>query len=445
MFEVVVLGGGPAGYVAAIKAAEKGYKTACISPELGGTCLHRGCIPSKFLLTCSEYWQFLNTKAADFGINVIDSSFDLSKIMHKKDQIINQLASGIEFMFKKHKITWIKETGQACGDKAVKTASGQVIKAEKALILATGSKPIALGENTSDEALDWQEVPQHLCVVGAGYIGLELATVWSRLGAKVTVVDLSKQFLPFVDQDVSDYIKKSCSKSFEIKLGVTVDKHTGEIAKLTDGTEIKTDKVLYAVGRRPHLDDLKGFVALENNMVKIDNYMRTNVVGTYAIGDITPGPMLAHKGSEQAFVAVEHLYSVNPPAGRKIQNKRPIPTIENIPSVIYIKPEVAIVGATEQTLQSGSYKVYKKLLASNGRALTYGQTEGFVKILVDVKDRTILGACAVGVGAEPMICQVAVGMSFGATTDDFATICYPHPSIDETLKEVMFEASAWNE
>lgn len=503
-YEVVVIGGGPAGYVAAIEAASRGYSVACISPELGGTCLHRGCIPSKFLLHYSR--QLPNINQAN-----------LEQLMSKKQRVVDQLANGIHALFKQYKITWICDTAKIIDRyekrlniheqtlaKCAQISSGDVIKPTKALVLATGSTPIIVNNNsdqqqcnTSDDALSWTEVPKNLCIVGAGYIGLELANVWSNFGSKVTVVDLSPNFLPFLDDDVSKIVRKNLN--FDLKLGVTVAKQiNNDIAStngqvtLTDGQIIAADKVLYAIGRKASVNDLVKHVNIDiqNNLVTTNEFMQTNIKEVYAIGDITSGPMLAHKGSHQALVAMSHLQNINPPE-YPAKSPSSVYKMDLIPSVIYIKPEVATVGLTERDLlakgwltgklnerrltdnaingiesvdnvrnststndardstdsgiksvndsnltSSKRYYVLQKSFATNGRAISIGDTTGFVKVIVD-EFGVILGATIVGCNAESLICQVLVGMSFGATAQDFTTMCYPHPSFDELLRETM--------
>lgn len=473
-YEVIVLGGGPAGYIAAIKAAQKGYSVVCISPELGGTCLQRGCIPSKLLLDVSKKWQFLS-KLKTFGINVNDCSYDLKHIIKRKEQTISTLSKGIESSFKKHGVTWIKAKGKYINGSIMLSgsekgyidkenectihtqyAANQIINHTKALILATGSENINVSfdnpENVivhdSEQALCWEQVPKSLLVVGAGYIGLELASVWARLGSKVTIIDLSDQFLPFIDEDVSSYLRKELEKLMDIKTNVTIKKILGKTGddikvQLTDGTIWEGEKILCAIGRKALTKDLLTTgLEIEKGVVAIDEYMQTNIKGIYAIGDITSGPMLAHKASDQAWIAIEHLYDNNPPNNSN-KMKVCVPKMELVPSVMYVDPELATVGATEKMLEPGSYKTYKSTFSHNGRAIACGQTEGFIKVLVSNEEKIILGACVIGANAESIICQIAVAMSFGASANDLASVCYPHPSIDESLRDLMMEASVW--
>lgn len=469
-FEIIVLGGGPAGYVAAIRAAQKGFTVACVSPELGGTCLQEGCIPSKFLLQTSEKFEFIHKHAQDFGITAA-GSYNLGKIMQQKNDVIKGLEGGIAHLFKKHNITHIKSLGKlkSSKDKLVVCDTGENIKATKAVILATGSKIIEIpfkkkeGSDVkidnSRTALNWGDCPKSVLVVGAGYIGLELASVWSRFGAKVTVVDLSKEFLPFLDKDVSDALKKALEgQGIEIRMGVTIEECAGQgdslNIKLTDGTIWQGNKVLSAVGRRTNAgsnnDNWPSDIKMtENGFVNKDAFGQTSAAGIYAIGDIAGGALLAHKASDEAWVAVEHIYDTNKPANDKTdktKNKtRCVPTVGLVPSVIYLHPEVAMVGETEITLKEKgvSYEVKKVPLSSNSRAVTMKDTFGFVKVILGKDDGKILGVCVVGNSAESIICQATIAMEYGATANDIASICYPHPSVYEAFREAMFAGSRW--
>lgn len=475
-FEVIVIGGGPGGYVAAIRAAQKGYKTACISPILGGTCLHEGCIPSKFLLNVSEHYKFMLEHAQDFGLNAENVTFDLTQIMQKKNKIIQTLSKGIEHLLHKNQVKYFQQKCILMPNKQVKLDNNTILNASHAVILAAGSKILEIdfykdGDkkliDNSATTLEWSQVPENLLVVGAGYIGLELASVWNRLGSKVTIVDLSTEFLPFLDKDVSDTILKALQKDgIDIRLGVSVKEYhanqsmlsksmlskdmiNGQASNkidivLTDGSKITVDKFLSAVGRKAVDPIWPANIVCEKGFVKVDKHYQTTEKGVYAVGDLVAGALLAHRASDQGWCAVEHLYSNNPPL--KSNNlKVCVPSVNLVPSVIYLDPEIAIVGATERELQAAKieYNVHKMPLKSNGRAMTLMLDTGFVKVLSSKKDQKVLGVCAVGYGAESMICQAAVGMSFGATTHDFATVCYPHPSVDEVLRETMFAGSQW--
>ena len=476
IFEVIVLGGGPAGYVGAIRAAQKGYKVACISPDLGGTCLQEGCIPSKFLLHTSSQYEFIQKHAKDFGINA-SGTYELPIIMKKKENVIKDLERGIAHLFKKYGITHFQNKGRLISskDKIIECETGEKLKATKGVLLATGSKIIEIPFNVKDgskitidnsrTALNWQECPEKLLVVGAGYIGLELASVWHRLGSKVTVVDLSPDFLPFLDKDVSDAVKKSLTEQgIEIKMGVSIKECAGEDENikvtLTDDGLWEGSKILSAIGRRANVstafnnkdnennwtNDIK---MTENGFVNIDDFSQTNIDGIYAVGDIAGGALLAHKASDQAWCAIEHLYDKIKPENDKViaDNKkiRCTPKVGLVPSVIYLHPEVAMVGESEISLKVKNieYEVKKVPFTGNSRAVTMQETYGFVKVLLDKKDKTILGVCVVGHSAESIVCQATIAMEYGATANDIASICYPHPSTYEAFREAMFAGSRW--
>lgn len=433
MYDVIVIGAGPGGYPAAIQCAKNKLKTVCISPELGGTCLQRGCIPSKFLLSKST--KIMNTTT--------QHDVQLADLTQQKNDVVKKLSSGIEHMFRTSGVEWIKQSVVKVDRNSVVLDDGRVLSG-KYIIIATGSEPITLhaSDNTSDHALDWTALPSKLLVVGSGYIGLELATVYKRLGSEVTVIDVSDKFLPFLDDDVSKYVKDTLP--FPVRSGVKLDACTMTdhtlTAQLSDNSTIDVNAVLYAIGRKSVLPTVAIEIQTERGLVKVDDYMRTSVSNIYAIGDITHGPMLAHKASQQGLVAAAHIANLERAKDKNVPNLQLNPFI---PSVIYLEPEVATIGKCEKDLEPKSYLVFKKSYQTNGRALVEDATLGFVKIIVGKNDGLILGASIIGERAESLITQIAIGMNFGATVNDFATICYPHPSFDEIVSELMYEASVW--
>jgi dihydrolipoamide dehydrogenase len=453
-YDIIIIGGGPGGYVAAIRAAQLGMKTACVESRdrLGGTCLNVGCIPSKALLQSSEKYEQAGHAFAAHGIKVTGLSVDLGTMMGRKDKVVGDLTKGIEFLFKKNKITWIKGKGRiaAPGKVQVQGADGaaaQLIEA-KSIVIATGSTVIDLPGVAVDEkqivsstgALSLENVPEHLVVIGGGYIGLEMASVWRRLGAKVTVVEFLDRITPNMDGETGKALQRVLTKAgFEFKLGTKV---TGAISGKNGVTlelepaaggeksELKADIVLVAIGRRPFTDGL-GLqdvgVQLDNKQrIVVDAHYQTNVPGIYAIGDVITGPMLAHKAEDEGTILVEML------AGMK-----PHLNYDAIPAVIYTWPEVASVGKTEEELKAASvaFKIGKFPFTANSRARTNADTDGFVKILADATTDRVLGVHIIGPDAGTMIAEAALAMEYGASAEDIARTTHAHPTLNEAMKE----------
>lgn len=456
-YDLIIIGGGPAGYTSAIRAAQLGLKTACIEKRgaLGGTCLNVGCIPSKALLDSSEHYYHAKNKLQKHGVMVGEVKLDLAQMMKRKDAVVRQLTNGIAGLLKKHKVDYLVGHGkltQAKGDEKiveVQAADGksQTLSSSRVL-LATGSEPTALsflpfdGKRvlSSTEALELKEVPTHLVVIGGGVIGLEMGSVWSRLGAKVTVLEFSDTFLAAADQQAAKELHKSLIKQgIEIKLGAqcTGAKSGGdwfvvEAQERASGKkfQLECDYILVATGRRPYTENL-GLTELgvqmdDRGRVLINSHFETNVPGIYAAGDIVAGPMLAHKAEEEGVAAVEIMAGQ---AGHV--------NYETIPNVIYTWPELASVGASEEDLKSRgvSYKSGVFPFLANGRAKAMDETDGLVKILADATTDRVLGVYIVGPRASDMIAEAAIAMEFGASAEDIARTCHAHPTLPEAMKE----------
>jgi dihydrolipoamide dehydrogenase len=453
-YDVIIIGSGPGGYVAAIRAAQLGMKTACVDkrPVPGGTCLNIGCIPSKALLQSSEKFEETNHALAVHGIKAGKVEIDLKTMLARKDEVVNANTKGVEFLFRKNKVAFVKGEAKftAKDTLSVTGEDGKVqeLKASKAIIIATGSDSVNLPGITIDEktivsstgALSLPSVPKHLVVVGGGYIGLEMGSVWRRLGSQVTVVEFLDRITPTMDLEVGKALQTSLTKQgFAFKLGTKVTgakKANGgwslslEAAAGGKAEELACDVVLVSVGRRPYTDNL-GLdavgVKLDNKgRVMVDPHFATNVPGIYAIGDVIAGPMLAHKASEEGVVLVETL------AGQ-----RPDIDYEAIPAVIYTHPEVGSVGKTEEELKTAGvpYKVGKFPFTANGRARANADTEGFVKIIADQKTDRVLGVHIIGADAGTMIAEAALAMEFGATAEDIGRTVHAHPTLNEAVKE----------
>lgn len=455
-FDVVIIGGGPGGYVAAIKAAQLGQKVACIEKRgsLGGTCLNVGCIPSKALLQSSHKYHEALHHFADHGIEVSKVSMSVKKMMERKGSVIAALDKGIESLLAKNKITYFKATGsfKSANEINVESADGksEVIKA-KNIIIATGSEVSTLPSIDIDEkkivsstgALELTEVPKKMLVIGGGYIGLEMGSVWMRLGAEVEVVEFMDRLVPAMDLDVSKEFQKVLSKQgmkFTFNTKVTSAKIAGGSVEVTteaaaggNATKNKYDVVLVAVGRRAYTNglnlDVLGVKADKHGKISVDSSYRVISGGAsniYAIGDVIAGPMLAHKAEEEG-VAVAEI----------IAGQHGHVNYEAIPGVVYTAPEVASVGATEQELKEKGieYKASKFPFMANSRARAIGETEGFVKLLSCKKTDRILGCHIIGSHAGDLITEVVVGMEFKAAAEDLARSCHPHPSLGEAVKE----------
>lgn len=459
-YDVVVIGAGPGGYVAAIKAAQLGLKTAIVEKRntLGGTCLNVGCIPSKALLYASEIFASAQHGFEALGVSVSKPKLDLAGMMAHKQKTVDGNTSGVAFLMKKNKIDTIYGTAKILGagkvEVAAKDGSKQTLET-KNIIIATGSDvagipgmKIDIDEKvivSSTGALSLSKVPQRLVVVGAGVIGSELGSVWSRLGAKVTVVEFLDKVLGPMDGEVSKQFQKLMEKQgIEYKLGakVTGVEKTASGAKVTfepvkggSAETLEADIVLVATGRRPYTEGLglkeAGVTLEERGRVNIDSHWQTNIAGIYAIGDVVKGPMLAHKAEDEGVALAEIL------AGQKGHVNYDV-----IPSVVYTEPEVASVGKTEEELKAAGieYRVGKFPFSANGRARAMLKTDGFVKILACAKTDKVLGGHILGFGAGEMIHEIAVLMEFGGSSEDLARTCHAHPTMSEAVKEAALAA-----
>jgi dihydrolipoamide dehydrogenase len=456
-FDLAVVGAGPGGYVACIKAAQLGMKVVCIDSRaaLGGTCLNIGCIPSKALLDSSEYFALARTRFAKHGIKMSGLSLDLPAMLARKDQVVKQLTDGISFLFRKNKISAVQGTATLAGPGKlrVRKPDGATESLEaKNIILATGSEPIMLpnlkydGKQivTSTEALCFDRVPAHLVVVGGGYIGLELGSVWSRLGAKVTVVEFLPRILPLTDSELAGMLHKLLVReniAFQLDTEVTgAEVNKGQVTVNATGKDgnlkLTADKVLVAVGRRPNSGQLglkEAGVNLEERTgrILVNDRFETNVAGVFAIGDLIAGPMLAHKAEEEGIAVAEIL------AGKKAHVDYSV-----IPSVIYTWPEVASVGLTEdQVKESGKpYSVGRCPFQANGRARALDEAEGLVKVITDKKTDRLLGIHIIGPRASELIAEATLAMAFMGSSEDIARTCHAHPTLAEAIREAAIAA-----
>ena len=447
-FDVVVIGGGPGGYVCAIRAAQLGLRAACVEKRatLGGTCLNIGCIPSKALLQSSENYAEATQHFSDHGIMIEGVKIDLARMMARKSEVVGANVKGVEFLFKKNKVTWLKGEGRVAKPGVVSVDGTEY--AAKHIIIATGSEASPLPGVDVDErtivtstgALELDAVPKRLVVIGGGYIGLELGSVWKRLGADVTVVEYLDRLVPGMDAEIAETFRRVLGKqgiTFRLNTKVTGARHTDagvvlstEPAKGGDMTEIEADVVLVAIGRRAFTGGLglaEAGVALDDRgRVVTDTHYATNVPGIYAIGDVIAGPMLAHKAEEEGVALAERI------AGQAGHVNYGV-----IPGIVYTWPEVASIGQTEDELKKSgvAFKVGKFPFTANGRARAMGMTEGFVKILADSHSDRILGAHIIGPDAGTLIAELATAMEFGASSEDVARICHGHPTLSEAVKE----------
>lgn len=449
--DLVVIGGGPGGYVAAIRGAQLGLNVACIEleKELGGTCLRVGCIPSKALLESSEHYHQAQHDLKTHGVNIDNVSLDLDTMMKRKDGIVRQLTNGIAGLFKKNGITHYQGLGRIEGPGKVIVEGSEPATLEcKNIIIATGSVSAPLpgieldGDRigTSTEALAFPTVPEHLVVIGAGVIGLELGSVWSRLGSKVTVLEYMPNILPGMDGELVKQATKLLKKQgLEFQLGVKVTGATreGDVCTVTtEGNDpVTCDRVLLSVGRRPNTEglglDSVNIETVRPGIIPINDHFETSQPGIYAIGDVVRGPMLAHKAEEEGVACVEH-----------IVNGYGHVNYDAIPGVVYTHPEIASVGKTEEKLKEEGieYKAGSFPFAANGRAKAIGETDGFAKILVDAKTDRILGAHIIGPQAGDLIAEVAVAIEFKASSEDIARSSHAHPSLAEVVKEAAWAA-----
>jgi len=460
LFDVVVIGSGPAGYIAAVRAAQLGLKTACVEKwrnpngemALGGTCLNVGCIPSKALLASSEEYEKVSHHLGAHGITVKGASMNIATMLKRKDVIVSKMSKGIEFLFRKNKITWLKGHGRFAG----RVDQGFTIEVEgdekesvtaKNVIIATGSKArhlpgIAVDNKIvcdNEGALAFDSVPEKLGVIGAGVIGLELGSVWRRLGSEVTVLEALPTFLGACDDAVSkEAFKLFTQQGLDIHLGVKI----GDVKTSAKGVTLNyadsdgkphtlaVDRLIVSVGRVPNTENLNlesvGLSVDARGFVPVNDHCETSIAGVYAVGDVVRGPMLAHKGEDEGVMVAEII------AGQK-----PHIDYDCIPWVIYTSPEIAWVGRTEQQLQAEGreYKSGQFPFAANGRALGMDATDGFVKVLADAETEQILGVHIIAVGASDLISEAAVAMEFKASAEDIGRVCHPHPSLSEAVRE----------
>lgn len=462
-FDVVVIGGGPAGYIAAIRAAQLGLKTACVEKwvnpagerVLGGTCLNVGCIPSKALLASSEEFEKVSHHLAVHGISVDNPRIDVATLLGRKDSIVSKMTKGIEYLFRKNKVTWLQGHGRLAGEaegrfqvEVLGTGGEAVARAAAAsLILATGSRARHLPSIPVDNelicdnegALRLPSVPRRLGVIGAGVIGLELGSVWRRLGAEVQVLEASPIFLGACDEAVSkEAFKLFAKQGLRFELGVQIQ----SVERLDAGVKVhyqnpkgevlsaEFDRLIVSVGRVPNTEglglDTIGLQTDDRGLIPVDDHCQTSNARVYAIGDVVRGPMLAHKGEDEGVMAAERL------AGQKTHID-----YNCIPWVIYTSPEIAWVGKTEQQLKAEgrAYKPGQFPFAANGRALGMDAAEGFVKVLADAQTDEILGVHIISAGASDLIAEAALAMEFKAAAEDVARTCHPHPSLSEVMRE----------
>ncbi|MCC6797885.1 MAG: dihydrolipoyl dehydrogenase [Candidatus Hydrogenedentes bacterium] len=444
--DVVVIGAGPGGYVAAIRAAQLGLSVACVDREkvLGGTCLRIGCIPSKALLESSEHYAAAKHDLKAHGVNVGEVTLDLPTMMKRKEAVVRQLTNGIASLFKKNKITAYEGRARIAGlGKVIVEGAERTEITAKHIILATGSKPatikgvefVADRIGSSTEALSYPEVPEHLVVIGAGYIGLELGSVWQRLGAKVTVLEYLDRILPGMDLETAREAEKVFKKQgIEFRLGSKVVGATVEGNKCTVVVEgsapIVCDRVLVSVGRTPNTTDIGletvNIVPDARGYIPIDGHFATAAPNIYAIGDIVRGPMLAHKAEEEGVACAEHIAG-----GYGHVN------YDCIPGIVYTHPEIATVGKSEEQLTEAGIAYRKGVFPfmANGRAKALAQTDGRVKILADAKTDRVLGVHIIGPRAGDLIAEAVAAMEFGASSEDIARTCHAHPTLAEVMKE----------
>jgi dihydrolipoamide dehydrogenase len=456
-YDLLVIGSGPGGYVCALRGAQLGLKTAIVEkdPYRGGTCLNIGCIPSKALLHSSHLYHEAK-HGESHGIVSKDVAIDVAKLMERKDKVVKQLNGGVDMLLKKAKIDVLEGTGKLLGEGKVEVSKDGKTETYEAknIVLATGSVPVELpflkfdGESivSSTEALTFEKVPESLLVIGGGAIGLELGSVWSRLGSKVTVVEFLPQIAAGADEDVSKQLTRFFKKqglTIEVETKVTgAEKKDGKVIisaeKKGKETTFEAEKVLVSVGRKPFTEGLglaeAGVELDDRKRIKVDGKLRTSVNGVWAIGDVIAGPMLAHKAEEDGVAVAEW-----------IAGKAGHVDWEMVPSVIYTNPEVGSVGLTERAAKDKGieYKVGNFNLAANGRAIAQDATDGFVKILADAKTDKLLGASIVASGASEMIANVVAHMTYGGSAEDLARTIHAHPTISESVKEAAMAVDKW--
>ncbi|HJP84395.1 MAG TPA: dihydrolipoyl dehydrogenase [Gemmatimonadaceae bacterium] len=449
--DVAIIGGGPGGYVAAIRAAQLGFNTVCVEYDktLGGTCVNVGCIPSKALLSSSEHFEFAKLHAAEHGIQIADVKLDLPTMMKRKDAVVGQNTKGIEYLFRKHKITWSRGKGTLKKGNVVEVALNdgktESYKA-KNVIIATGSVPIELPFLKFDEkrvlsnvgALTIPEVPKHLVVIGGGVIGLELGSVWRRLGAKVTVVELMPTILPGNDEELIKEADKTFRKQgLDLRVGTKVtnarieaNRILVEIEKDGKKENLDADYVLVSIGRKPVLTGIDakalGLKLGKRGEVEVDNQMRTNLPNVYAIGDVVGGKLLAHKAEEEGVIATEVM------AGHKVHMD-----YKSMPSVVYTWPEIATVGLAQHEVEASGrkFKVGRFPFSANGRARTAGETAGFVKFIADAETDELLGAHMIGPNVSELIQEAVQAFEYRGTSEDIGITVHSHPTLSEAVKE----------
>jgi dihydrolipoamide dehydrogenase len=448
--DILIIGAGPGGYVAAIRAAQLGLNVACVEQEdlLGGTCLRVGCIPSKALLESSEHYATVKDGLKEHGLVIGDVSLDLGALMKRKDRIVKLLTGGIDGLFKKNKIRRYRGTARfAAPNRVLVEGADSVEITAKHTIIATGSVPASLpgiqyGDRigTSTEALAYPEVPKHLVVIGAGAIGLELGSVWARLGSKVTVVEYLDRILPGMDTGIATIAQRLLKRqglTFRLSSKVLAARPEGDgcIIEIEGADPIPCDRVLVAVGRAANTQglglDAAGIATDAKGRIPVDEHFRTSVAGVYAIGDVIGGAMLAHKAHEEGIACVEGIATGHGHVNYGV-----------IPNVCYIDPEVASVGRTEDELKAAgvAYKMGAFPFKANGRALALGQTDGEVKVLADATTDRILGVHIIGPRAGDLIAEAAAAMEFAASAEDLARTCHAHPTLPEVLKEAALAA-----
>lgn len=452
-YDVVIIGGGPGGYVAAIRAAQLGFKTACIEKRgaLGGTCLNVGCIPSKALLQSSELYAEAKHGLGQHGVKLGNVELDLAAMLGRKDKVVDGLTKGIELLFRKNKVAYLKGAGRLAGNGKVTVAladGGESTVAAKHIVIATGSESMPLPGVEVDEqqivtstgALSLAKVPERFVVIGGGYIGLEMGSVWGRLGAKVTVVEFLDRIVPGMDGELAKHFQRALGKQgMTFRLGTKVTgarKANGAVtltvepAKGGAAETIEADAVLVAIGRRPYVNglglDAVGVALDERGRVKTDAHFATNVPGIYAIGDVIAGPMLAHKAEEEGVALAEILAGQ---AGHV--------NYDTVPGVVYTWPEVATVGRSEEELEAAGieYKIGKFPFTANSRARAAGESDGFVKLLADARTDRLLGAHIIGPDAGTLIHECVMAMEFGGAAEDVARAFHAHPTLNEAVKE----------
>ena len=462
MYDVIVIGSGPAGYVAAIRASQLGLKTACIeksfdadgNSQLGGTCLNVGCIPSKALLDSSHRYSDATNHFSNHGIEVSKPKLDIAKMMERKNKIVTQLTAGVTGLFKANKVTQILGHAKIIDSTHIEVTSkdGSQTLETKNIVIATGSSPINISvaevnnKNIVDStgALEFDSVPKKLGIIGAGVIGLELGSVWARLGSKVTVIEAMDDFLFMADKEVAKETFKDFKKQgLDIRLGckLTSSKSLKNSVKITyenngSSENMEFEKLIVAVGRKPNTSDIFeedcGISLDEKGFISVNQNCQTDVKNIWAIGDVVRGPMLAHKGSEEGIMVAE-----------RIAGKHAEMNYDLVPSVIYTHPEIAWVGKNEEELKNDNieYKVGKFPFAASGRALAVEQSVGFVKLLTDAKTDTIIGVHVFGPSAAEIVQQALISMEFGASSEDLGLTIFSHPTVSEALHEAALSVS----